>query len=295
MKNKEVEQSGEFAPNSERSRNFERIFSLYDMKKLYADRISLISAILAELMTNSRRALDGGSEALYEFTDLSILNFSNISKDAQALGLRASMMKADYCFLKFGEKHTKNEPILADKVEREVTELHNRFTDELKDRFFMHVTKNELQRYRQKHPFGDTIGAKWPDIQTDLQEANKCRVLRRYSACVLHLMRATEFLVQRIAHHYGVQPTYDGKPIPIEEEVWGRLTPKIKTKIEEREKAGTSNSHDTEIKKIIATLNTIRALWRNDVAHPKRHFTRGEAIAIFDMSKGVAMGLLPLL
>jgi hypothetical protein len=314
MNRKDVGQSGEFSVPSFIRRNFEavkthgKLISLWYMKEFFAEELMDILAHLEALEEISRTAPDADAWDP-DLVEINVQQLSLAHEWCEKWGLRMSAQfsaKVINLHLLPPDEREKQIRFTKDIFREEigvyrmsvlgeqVKHLQGLIREELELEMFLYVTPNELERYRRTDPFGKKIGDKWPDIRTDIQEANKCLVLRRYSACVLHLMRATEYLVQRIAHAYGVQPKRDGVDIPIEEEVWGRLTPKIKTEIEKKEKSGTADAKDTEFKKIIATLDTIRALWRNEVAHPKRHFTRGEAIAIFDMSKGVAMGLLPL-
>src|SRR5205823_645549 len=101
--------------------------------------------------------------------------------------------------------------------------LQVRIYDELALEVFLHLDAREIKQYKKKHPFGAAVTAKWPDLQEDVQEGNKCLVMRRHTASVFHVMRVIEFVVQLLAQHYDVHPFEHGKEIPIDEAGWNKL------------------------------------------------------------------------
>jgi hypothetical protein len=179
----------------------------------------------------------------------------------------------------------------------QVKHLQTLIRDELELEMVLHVPFSDMKRYRQRNPFGNMVTKKWekmPGVQTDIQEANKCFVLRRYTATVFHVMRVIEWLVQQIAHNYGVKPKVNEREIPIEEAAWDKLLTEITNKLGKHCKANES-SKDTRMREICVSLDSIRGIWRNPVAHPHHQYTKGEARAIFSLSKEVTKQVAALI
>ena len=82
---------------------------------------------------------------------------------------------------------------LMDELLRALDYLLKSFRDEMDVRFLFLMNPSHIKFYAPSAPlFGDAVSAAFPSSVYDIDEAGKCRATSRWTACVLHLMRALE-------------------------------------------------------------------------------------------------------
>ena len=146
--------------------------------------------------------------------------------------------------------------------------LRERIEDDLKVEHFFHLTPSDVPLYESKEPFGAQVAKKFPKASEDIEEASKCLVFQRPTACVFHLMRAMEVIVQRLAKKLGVANV---------EKEWGKLLSDIAKAIEampkgaKRDRWSEAHTH----------LYHVKQAWRNDTMHPKQTYTREQAHDVY--------------
>jgi hypothetical protein len=172
---------------------------------------------------------------------------------------------------------------LEDPTEHEVSVAVEHFQktlkSELRSRMFLYVRPADALLYlegvdgwaKSTARFNGTGSAK--SIITDVEEANKCFALQRYTACVFHLMRVIEMGVQE----FGLALGYTVAT----ERVWGTITNAIKEKVA----ALPAGPEKTNYEGLIPYLDTVRRVWRNNVMHPKDEYTEEQAREILLASR----------
>lgn len=115
------------------------------------------------------------------------------------------------------------------QLEINVAHLLKSIRSELGERSALMIPIRRATFYKEESTFlGEEILRKcrnWPSLENDAIEAGNCFALGRYTACVFHLMRILEYLVQQ----FGRKPQVT---IPdLHKKTWGKILKEIKDKI----------------------------------------------------------------
>lgn len=146
------------------------------------------------------------------------------------------------------------------------------FVDEIQARKLFTMPPRHASLYTDDHPFGGKVEEAFPSASYDISEAAKCRALDRWTASVMHLMRALEVGLRALADHYGVEKA----------ENWNTAL----NQIEARSREIGRRSHGVEgeqwAAEAAAHLRFIKNAWRNHAMHPLEKYDEERAVAIFD-------------
>ncbi len=112
--------------------------------------------------------------------------------------------------------------------------LLNAIVDELSGKVFLMVRSDRSKFYdKPTEIFSVKLRDKFKSTSRDMDEACKCLALGRYTACVFHLMRIMEHLVQDFASGIGAEVTHNGKPIEIRYAEWHQIEEAIQAKLKD--------------------------------------------------------------
>jgi hypothetical protein len=79
-------------------------------------------------------------------------------------------------------------------------DFKDRLQDELGETYFLALAPHQVTLWGSDNPpFGDGVAAAFPSASDDLFEAAKCLAVERGTACVMHLMRASEAPLKALA------------------------------------------------------------------------------------------------
>lgn len=160
--------------------------------------------------------------------------------------------------------------ILAD-----VTDFRRRLLDQLDSVFCLSLSPQERELYEPVTPiFGVEVEAKFADTAEDIENAGKCLALGQGTACVFHLMRAMERVVQILGRKLDVT-IVDRNNADLD---WGKIIANMKTPIEAMPK-GSSRDNWSEA---LSLLAHVKQAWRHPTMHPKQTYTDKQAREIFD-------------
>ena len=166
-----------------------------------------------------------------------------------------------------------------------IVSLYERMMEECGDRFFLAVSAENADYYKQTTPlFGPDAEAKFPQMSEDISESGKCIALDRPTAAVFHLMRVTEIGVQCFGDKLGVTLT--------SEKNWQNILDEINKTIKAMDhKAAQTKAYAA----VSSHLYNVKIAWRNEVMHPKQTYTSDEAMNIFAATKVFICDLASLL
>jgi hypothetical protein len=123
------------------------------------------------------------------------------------------------------------------------------------------VTPSDADFYRcDRPPFGDTVAISFPSVAFDIEEASKCYALGRYTASVLHLMRALEPVLKAISDELAIQkhsPTWQAYLSAMPRAIEAKFSDKTSTHAEMREYFSGLEGH----------LRAVKNAWRNPSFH----------------------------
>lgn len=120
--------------------------------------------------------------------------------------------------------------------------------------------------------FGMEAVVAFPRAEYDLEEAGKCVALARNTACVFHLMRAMETVLQILCGRLGVANV---------DKRWGFLLQDIDSAI--KMMADTDDRAKWSLTR--SNLWHVKETWRNDTMHPGDKYTDAEARDVLEAVK----------
>lgn len=89
-------------------------------------------------------------------------------------------------------------------LNRVVFEAGKRIEDELSERMFFAISRENIELFESPDLFGQEVSAAFPSSAFDITEAGKCLGLGRSTAAVMHLMRALEAPMQATAREFSI-------------------------------------------------------------------------------------------
>lgn len=159
-----------------------------------------------------------------------------------------------------------------------LAELRGRLRDDLRRPKFLYLSRDEQRRYDEIQAFGDKVAAAFPSAGYDIEEASKCLALNRYTACVVHLMRALEVGLDAVAASLGL--AWPDNP------TWQKIINDINGKIGARSKAW-KRRHEEFYAGIVTHIGAIKTAVRNPVMHARTRYDEIPAIRILGAVDGL--------
>ena len=144
----------------------------------------------------------------------------------------------------------------------------------------LRMCRNGPMLYNKNDAFGESVASAFPSACYDIQEASNCFALDRFTACVMHCMRAIEPAIQALAVKIGAK--YDNS-------TWGEAMKEIRVRIAAIESSPSKPSDWSEMKpfyeNVIPDLGAIKDAWRNYVMHARATYDGEKAAGILDHTK----------
>lgn len=131
--------------------------------------------------------------------------------------------------------------------------------------------------WKPKDPiFGQVALDAFPSAQEDIEEAAKCLAVERGTACVMHLMRATEVPLKALAGALNVGSQND----------WGSYIREIDRELDARLRASGKRTPDEAFyAEIVHAFDRVKRAWRNSSMHVDKTYTPERATDIFESIK----------
>jgi hypothetical protein len=136
---------------------------------------------------------------------------------------------------------------------------------------FLFVPRERAAFFGQPELFGVDVNKRFPFLQHDIEEAGNCYALGRGSACVFHLMRVMESVVQDFGTTVGV--TLTG------EKNWQVILDEINAGLRNLAKG---DSRKIALHEAASHLYNVKTAWRNPTMHPKSSYSTEEARQILE-------------
>lgn len=146
------------------------------------------------------------------------------------------------------------------------------FMDELRSRHLFTLEAKHAMYFDLASPFGGAVESAFPSAGYDITEASKCRALRRWTASVMHLMRALEVGLAALARHYEVEA----------EANWNMVLNQIEAKSRQVGKKTHGSDEEQWAAEAALHLRFIKNAWRNHAMHPLEKYDEERAVAIYE-------------
>ena len=243
-----------------------QIVSLLDVIKFPAANFALIMQNLTLVYTDALKRTGVVSNDDIKLYDRSVIDALDHSKD---VGLALSKMSLE----RLSEALRKGQ-MTYEEVKAGVNDVLDRMNDETFSQLFIQIPSEVASYYADDPQFGEQAASRFPKITEDIQEAAKCFAVGRYTACVFHLMRVTEFAVQQLGKRLAINL--------VGEKNWANILDEVDKAIKV---LPIKNSHQkakrNRLAEASAHLRMVKDAWRNDVMHPKETYTEEEAERVF--------------
>ena len=145
------------------------------------------------------------------------------------------------------------------------------FRDEMEARRLFVMNPVHVSFYAPSLPlFGSIVDTAFPTAASEIDEAGKCRATGRWTACVLHLMRALEPALLVFQNSIGVMSPKVN---------WQDIINQIEVKIKSNGHKHIDHQWNSE-----ASLQffKIKDAWRNYAVHGKERYDEERSIAIYE-------------
>jgi hypothetical protein len=140
-------------------------------------------------------------------------------------------------------------------------ELRRRVHSELEQVILLRVPAERADYFTGAQRFGEVAERAFPSAAYDIEEAAKCFSLARYTACVMHLMRALEVGIDALKERMGIDshsPTWDAALRKISDAVSGKP---------EKDKDSDERARDEFIREAAHFFATVKIAVRNPAMH----------------------------
>ena len=155
-----------------------------------------------------------------------------------------------------------------------IKELREAIIYALEDMKFIRVTEDMQSYMDKKSPFGAAVTKAFPKCSEDIDEAHKCFAFSRYTASMFHLGRAMELATASLAKKMRV-----GVP----DDDWQGLLKAINKAVDAMPYATKAQREKRAPFAEAAGFSfQFKEAWRNPTAHPKRTYTRQEALDVIN-------------
>ena len=143
----------------------------------------------------------------------------------------------------------------------------------MREVYFLRVT--DPYRYSEPLSGWEDVVARVYSLTSDIEEAEKCLALYRFTASVFHLMRVMEIGVQEFGTSLGVLGEFNKR--------WGDISNEIKQRIDKlADTTDTEKDRKRQMHKLKAHFDHVRFAWRNTTMHPKQTYTEEEAYDVMN-------------
>ncbi len=166
----------------------------------------------------------------------------------------------------------------SDELERAVAFVRSAIAIGLNNRKFFEPEPQYARYFENPKLFGDEVFAAFPSATDDIAEAGTCLALERSTACVMHLMRASEVALRALANSVGAGRQSD----------WGGYIREIYKELEKQVKAaGAATSDHQFYAEAAAQIDNVKRAWRNPSMHVDKSYSQPRAEEILLATKSL--------
>lgn len=172
-----------------------------------------------------------------------------------------------------------------------LTHLYERIVGDTEDVHLLH-TSGEMAKLLDEDSgalFDPLVKERLPAAALEMAEGGACLAMSRATACVFHMMRATEIGVQALGKRMKI-------PFDPATSNWNTIMEQVDKQLRTMPgKTQAERNRRNLIAIASAHLQVVRVAWRNEVMHPHRVYTLAEAQEIFSATRTFMFQLAALL
>lgn len=262
------------------------IVSLWDMIELAAENllastsnVCLFGAKIRQLLekydSNDPNVVVSVTHHFY-LLEASIIDIAN---HASKIGMPVTLAAVSRCKQFYSEIQPHSQGFLTKRTSlnnlaEHLYQLSQVLSDEIKSHKVFVVDSKHSEFYGvETASFGDKVEAAFPSSEPEILEAGKCRALGRWTACVMHLMRALEPSLLALQSAVAVD---------VPKEQWDQIINQIEAKIREIKKSSHGGADEQWYSEAASHFRLIKNAWRNHAQHLHERYDEERAVAIYD-------------
>jgi hypothetical protein len=244
-----------------------RLWSLWEMIRFQARPVLNLVLGFAELERHLARASTRERFDKEVLSELSA-NFDSIAEELDSLRLDVAAEAAR------GLRNVNS----WSEAEQTIQFVRNALMIGLNKREFLEPDHQYAKYFEQTELFGKEVFQAFPSATDDITEAGNCLALERSTACVMHLMRATEAALKALAKSCNVQPQGD----------WGSYIREIYKELEKQAKAAGAKTQEHQfLGEAAAQIDNVKRAWRNPSMHVDKSYSQPRAEEILLATKSL--------
>lgn len=259
------------------------VWSLWEMIKHYETFVAEIFRQFATTIQGLLQSDDPKAELSKSYTDgiSRLFAFTIIERHENVflddnLSSRLWTLKTQ---LAGGERFT------GEMLARELQGLEGQMIQALGKRKFAYIPPPNDKYFERDELFGKEVFEAFGKAQADIKDAGNSFAASLYTACVFHLMRASEHGLRALARKLKVKISHKHQLIPLEYGEWDKIITAITAKI-----GAARNSANTpkraHLLEIYSDANQhclfMKDIWRNTASHARKAYTHNEALAAME-------------
>ena len=156
------------------------------------------------------------------------------------------------------------------------------FRDEIDARPLFAMPPGSASFYDQPKPlFGERVDTSFPSSADDVAEAGRCFALGRWTAAVMHLMRALETPLALLAARVGVDEAVN----------WNKSLNEIEGKLRAVSKRDHGATEEQWAAEAASHFRSIKNAWRNHVMHGRSFYDEDRATEILEAVRALMRSL----
>jgi hypothetical protein len=259
------------------------LISLFDLMRFYADKfVGVMDSLrgIRDWYNKLRLAeyeVNRGPDMSF-LSDLEALahQLSLLAEISDNVGFESTSWQARRM-----RRHAESGEYFGKNFQSDLQQLTERVYQDMHGRVCFIISRSDAEEfYENLAPFGQEVNDAFHSAVFDIQEAAKCRVFKRETASVFHLMRALEVPLMVLAHELEVEyepnwNTFLNRIDRIQQEVRdGRRTRPVDWSQREQFYAEASS-----------LLRNVKNAWRNKVMHLEKKYTPEETERIYNATR----------
>jgi hypothetical protein len=247
-----------------------RLWSLWDMLSLYGYEFILATQNLRGLAAYLKDATDadpGQKSPPFEPNNLISVQINIVWSLAKRLGMASVNSQCAH----IQKLMWMRRPLI--EILHEIPQLDRRLEEDAKSLHFLFVPIDRVKYAKGGDLF--QLGTKFKVAQRDIESAGKCLAAGEGTACVLHLGRAMEVALRKLATRLNIEIG--------PRDNWGNILKKMNAPIDGMPQSTTPQKEKRQRWSEARThLFHIKECWRDRPAHGKEFFSAARAQEIFE-------------
>ena len=269
-----------------------RFVSLWDMLQLQTNTFLPALTLLASASADLKKTRDISSAGLSISATMSMEMRAQIVKaieiiktTAEVHELHTTLLNATRCYETCVDLLTVPGPIETKVMDRLVSSIEGLLhvvIDEAENRkFYALGPRADTQNTSAEAIFGSEVVDAFPSAAYDLEEAGRCMSFELWTAGVMHLMRALEPALDRLATHVGVAPSTN----------WNQTLDQIEKALRQVTRKTDGAEAEEWAAEAGTQLRFIKNAWRNSAMHGGVVYDERRARGIFETTRSLLQHL----